>query len=959
MDRQAAKTARNSFLLINTQALVEQYYDDVFRVIHRVIINEKPVYSFDSLILKNLKALYPGGNKIIIDLLKSLDESSIEREIAQLGKIHAKQKSGISFEKYMERASPRYIHSLFTQLMEVAPELRIYHRLKNRETGNYKVTPCTFSNNKPVIKFRVHRSAAQELSIIPVVAISDQEFDLSEFNVSVFLLERNYIYYLLSIKDSQTLEWLDRANPAQYSNNPDAFADNIISVLERDYEVVKEAAFKINLVESEPQNAVYLSEISDAFLMFTPRWDYDGFVIEAIDQPETEEIRKGEIYKVVRRKEDESAFVEKLRALHPNFEKQRNGQFYLTFEEAKKKHWFLKVYQQLLAENVQIVGMDMLHHFRYSPHSIHTQVVIGQTVDTTLHLNITISFGDEQIELSTIQKTLFNNQKFVLLKDNSIGVITDEWNEQYGAMFKHGKIQKGELIIPQWILLSIDEKHRSKELKPVISKIWWNDWQQWQASPEAVIPCPPGLQASLRPYQQKGFEWMVLLSKIGAGACLADDMGLGKTLQTLAFIEHIRSEKPGARFLIIAPLTLVFNWKQEIEKFAPGLSVYVFHQQNRDMQEFMAGNINVMITSYGTARSAIDELSVIQWNTVVIDESHNIKNPAAQITRAVYKLSAPNRIALSGTPVMNNTFDIYSQLNFLLPGLLGGPEFFRREYAIPIDREMSVEKTNALQKITNPFVLRRTKKQVASDLPEKTESILWCEMEEAQKEVYNNTKKQIKANVFLDIKREGFSKAKFSILQGILKLRQICCAPSLLNDEEITTSDSVKLDVLMEELKNNIQGSKALVFSQYLGMLSMVAKQCKAERIPYLYFDGSTPLNERAQLVNTFQDENSMEKVFLISLKAGNAGLNLTAAEYVFLMDPWWNNAVEQQAIDRTHRIGQTKNIFAYKLICKDTIEEKIIALQQRKKQLSEDLVDEEEGFVKHLSEEDINFLFE
>ncbi|HLP18650.1 MAG TPA: DEAD/DEAH box helicase, partial [Chitinophagales bacterium] len=431
------------------------------------------------------------------------------------------------------------------------------------------------------------------------------------------------------------------------------------------------------------------------------------------------------------------------------------------------------------------------------------------------------------------------------------------------------------------------------------------------------------------------------------------------TLQAITFLQHIHNEKPDARFLIVAPLSLVFNWKQELEKFAPSLFFYVFHQQNRDVKEFMASNARVMITSYGTARSAIDELSLINWNTVLIDESHNIKNPAAQITKAVYRLSAANRIGLSGTPVMNNTFDIYSQLNFMLPGLLGGPEFFKREYAIPIDRELNVEKTNALQKITAPFVLRRTKKQVAADLPEKTESVMWCQMDELQKEAYETIKKQIKSSIFLDIQRDGFSKAKFGILQGIMKLRQVCCAPGLLKDEDITTNESVKLDMLMDELRNNVKNSKSLVFSQYLGMLHLIAEQCKAENIPYLYFDGSTPLDQRAAMVNSFQADSAEGCVFLISLKAGNAGLNLTAAEYVFLMDPWWNNAVEQQAIDRTHRIGQTKNIFAYKLICRGTIEERILQLQQKKKQLSEDLVSEEDGFVKQLTEDDITFLFE
>ncbi|MFN8288061.1 MAG: DEAD/DEAH box helicase [Chitinophagales bacterium] len=949
----------SSFLLINPDALALQTHFDVFRVIHQRKINNKPSYQFDSLISQNIRLIYPGKDKAVVDFLRTLDSTSLKNEFSKLNKIHSKQQSGISLENYIARSAPRIFHELLTKLTAISHELKLYHRLKNQETGNYKVAPCTFSGLKPKLSFRIHKSTSGELSLTPQINLGGDDYPITDFKGTSFLLEKNDTYYLLTIKDMITLDWLAKANPFQYKNDPEAFTNEIVSVLERDYEVVKDEVFKVNLVECEPQHAVYLSEISDTFLMLTPRWSYEGFVVESFDQGEIEEMRRGEIYKVVRRKEEELAFVEKLRALHPNFEKQRNGNFYLTFDDAKKKNWFLKVYQQLLAENVQIVGMDLLAHFRYSPHGIATDMTIGRTVESLLHLNIRISFGEENIELSSIQRTLHHGQKFILLKDNSIGVITDEWLDKYGAIFKHGKIQKGELIVPQWILLSIEEKHQTKELKPVISDEWWSDWEKWQKSAEPLIAVPQGLQATLRPYQQKGFEWLVLLSKLNAGGCLADDMGLGKTLQAIAFLQHITNATPSARHLIVAPLSLVFNWKQELEKFAPNLVPYVFHQSNRDIAEFTASGKSVMITSYGTARSAIEELSLVQWNTVIIDESHNIKNQTAQITKAVYRLSAHNRIALSGTPVMNNTFDIYSQLNFLLPGLLGGSEFFKREYAIPIDRDMSVEKTNALQKITAPFVLRRTKKQVAADLPEKTEAVLWCQMDEPQKEVYESIKKQIKSNVFLDIERDGLNKAKFSILQGILKLRQVCCAPSLLKDEEVTTHDSVKLEIVMNELRDNVTGSKSLVFSQYLGMLEMIAQKCKAEKIPFLYFDGSTPLNERAAMVNEFQNPDSDVRVFLISLKAGNAGLNLTAAEYVFLMDPWWNNAVEQQAIDRTHRIGQTKNIFAYKLICRGTIEEKILELQQKKKQLSEDLVSEEEGFVKNLTAEDITFLFE
>lgn len=948
----------NSFLLINPEALAYQTHYDIFRVVHQTRIKDKPGFNFDSRIIPNLRAIYSGSNPAVAELLRNLDASRIKNEMDKLAKVHAKQKGGISFETYIERAAPRMFYELFGHLTAASSELKLYHRIKNRDTGNYKVAPCALSNNKTKLSFHINKVGGR-LHLVPMVEINGEQSELASFDVFAFLLEKNGVYHTLSPKDSQTIDWLVKANPNQYAADPVAFADKIISVLERDYEVVKDQVFKVNVIDLEPQHAVYLSEISDTYLMLTPRWDYEGFIVESTDEAELEEMRNGELYRIIRHKETENGFVEKLRALHPNFEKQRNGQFYLSFDDAKKKHWFLKVYQSLLADNVQVVGMDMLRHFRYSPHSIHTEMAIGRTIDSDLHLNIKVTFGEEKIELSHIQRTLYNGQKFILLKDNSIGVITDEWYEQYGNMFKHGRIQQGELVVPQWILLSIDERYRAKELKPVIAHEWWADWQRWQTSTDTMISAPADLKASLRPYQQKGFEWMVLLSRIGAGACLADDMGLGKTLQTITFLLHTHAENKNARFLILAPLSLVFNWKEELAKFAPSLGVYVYHQANRSIKEFMQSDARVMISSYGTARSAVDDLSLVQWHTMVIDESHNIKNPTAQITKAVYKLSALNRIALSGTPVMNNTFDIYSQLNFLLPGLLGGPEFFKREYALPIDRDQSVEKTNALQKMTAPFILRRTKKQVASDLPDKTETVLWCQMEDEQREAYETIKNQIKSSVFLNIEREGFAKAKFSILQGIMKLRQICCAPTLLKDEEITATASIKLDMLMQELKENVGGSKSLVFSQYLGMLQLVAKQCEKEGIPYLYFDGSTTLDKRAEMVASFQDESSENKVFLISLKAGNAGLNLTAAEYVFLLDPWWNNAVEQQAIDRTHRIGQTKNIFAYKLICRGTIEERIIELQQRKRQLSEDLVTEEDGFVKQLSQEDITFLFD
>ncbi|MBK7506114.1 MAG: DEAD/DEAH box helicase [Bacteroidetes bacterium] len=321
-------------------------------------------------------------------------------------------------------------------------------------------------------------------------------------------------------------------------------------------------------------------------------------------------------------------------------------------------------------------------------------------------------------------------------------------------------------------------------------------------------------------------------------------------------------------------------------------------------------------------------------------------------------MRSTHKVALSGTPIMNNTMDLYAQLNFLLPTLFGTREFFKKEYADPIDRGKSVEKAKLLSKITAPFLLRRTKEMVAKDLPEKIEAVLWCEMGEEQMEAYEAVKNKIRDSIFLNIKNEGLNKSKISVLAGMQKLRQVCNAPFLVNDDEITNTDSIKLEVLMDEINNNLGGKKVLVFSQFKGMLDLIGDRLRQEKIKFLRFDGDTVLSERRDLIDQFQSEESDINIFIISLKAGNAGITLTAASYVFLIDPWWNSAVEQQAIDRTHRIGQTKNVFAYKMVCKDTIEEKIIALQQKKKAVSESIISVEEGFVKNLSEEDISYLF-
>jgi SNF2 family DNA or RNA helicase len=760
--------------------------------------------------------------------------------------------------------------------------------------------------------------------------------------------------------DAQILDWLLETKPERYGKNPAQFTSHIIKQLELKYLVKKEGVFEKKVIEVEPVNCILLSEInSGSFLMLTPQWKYEDVLLEGEFKDEHEITIGGELYCIKRSKEKEEEFVNSIKGLHPNFAKQFSGYFYLPFEEAKKKNWFLKTYHKLLDENVELIGMDMLRHFRYSQHAVKTDLLNIKTTDFLIEADIEISFGDEKVNPNEIQKILYNNQKNILLKDNSIGVLDDEWITNYSAVIKHSKIEKGRISFPQWLLISAREIAQLQELKLVIDVNWWQKWQQWQDVNQTVYEVPKIVQATLRPYQQKGYEWMKLLSEIHAGVCLADDMGLGKTLQTICFLASQFEQQPDAKFIIVCPGSLIYNWQQELQKFCPSLTSFVYYGNNRKMDDFMAQKSSVLITAYSTLRADVDKLKNVFWNTIVLDESHNIKTLYAQATKAVYQVIAKHKIALSGTPIINNTFDLYAQLNYLLPGFLGSQEFFRKEYVLPIDRNKNTDKIEALHKLTNPFILRRTKAQVAKDLPEKTELVLWCEMEETQQEVYDSVKESIRKSVFLNIKNEGLNKSKLSVLQGIIKLRQVCCSPLLLKEELTGNIPAVKIDVLLDELMNNLSDNKVLVFSQFKEMLHLIAARLEENNISFFHFDGDTKLEERRDLVAKFQEEQDTTNVFLMSLKTGNAGITLTAADYVFLVDPWWNAAIEQQAIDRTHRIGQTKNVFAYKMICRNTIEEKIIEIQQRKQITSDALISEEDGFVKNLTQDDIAYLFE
>ncbi len=713
--------------------------------------------------------------------------------------------------------------------------------------------------------------------------------------------------------------------------------------------------------EEEPELRLYLRE-TNKMLAFKPVFAYKSGTIEKewLDYSQITSAKNGRINIQKRDEAAEQTFLTFLRHTHESMQESRKtASFMLNAKDALKGSWYFHFLDRLAEMNVNIIGHEDLKELKISPHKPVTKVHVTSGIDW-FDTSVDIQFGDEKVKLDTIKKALLKQEDYIKLKDGSIGLLPEEWIKKYSMMFKLGKIHNDSTIRVNSFHFSAIENFKEEiedleildDLESKRERLHSFDFD----NPEHIA-IPENVDATLRPYQEAGFQWMNFLKETGWGGILADDMGLGKTLQTLTFLQHYLNKYPEALFMMACPTTLIYNWENEIRKYTPGIKYLIHHGPQRAKKQEDLTCTNLIITTYGTLRSDIKMLSNIEFDYIVLDESQAIKNPLSQVAKASLELKSKNRICLSGTPIQNNTFDLYSQMNFLNPGMLGSMEFFRNEFANPIDKNQDKDAKGNLSKIINPFLLRRTKEQVAPDLPEKTEMIYFCEMGAKQRKVYDSYRNSFRTKILEEIDHGGMDKARFSVLTGLMKLRQICDSPAILSNGDDYENNSVKIAELTKSLTENTGNHKSLVFSQFLGMLGLIRDELEKLGIPYVYFDGSTSSVDREKAIQKFQTDDTC-RVFLISLKAGGVGLNLTAADYVYIVDPWWNPAVEQQAIDRTHRIGQTKNIFAYRMICKNTIEEKILLLQDRKKALVKDLItSEENAFLKKLTKEDIEFI--
>lgn len=707
----------------------------------------------------------------------------------------------------------------------------------------------------------------------------------------------------------------------------------------------------------KPAYRLYLQE-REQMLVMQPAFVYNGIEIKWGFFGDVIQPHNGVVKVVKRNEEAEKEFTALLRNMHSDMQHNlQNHFFYLPGTSVLNNNWFFRFTDVMKEWNVEMFGFEGLKNLRINTNRPETRVQVSSGIDW-FDATVEIAFGDQVITIPDIKKALAQRLNFVKLGDGSIGLLPEDWLKKYGLLVKMGesrgnklRLKKVHFSVLDELLAEIDEEALQQELEEKKQKL-----NSIISADFSNLKPPAQLKAQLRPYQVAGFQWLVFLKEAGWGGILADDMGLGKTVQALAYFLHYRNDHPGAKFLVVCPTTLVYNWENEIKKFTPDLKHFIHHGPKRSVSIKAFDPYDIIITTYGTMRSDVKVLKDLEFDLVVLDESQSIKNPQSQVAKASLLLAAKHRLALSGTPVQNNTFDLYAQMNFLNPGMLGSREFFMNEFATPIDKFQEDEVKQQLRKLTYPFLLRRTKEQVAKDLPAKTETILFCEMGDEQRKVYDAFRNIYRSKILGMIEEQGIERSQMHILQGLTKLRQICDSPAILNEEQRFPNHSIKMDELTREIQENVGNHKALVFSQFLGMLALIRKDLEAKGIPYVYFDGSSSTTERERAIQQFQNQEEC-RVFLISLKAGGIGLNLTAADYVYIVDPWWNPAVEQQAIDRTHRIGQTKNIFAYRLICKDTIEEKMLQLQERKRALASELVSDDNAILKRLTREDIEFL--
>jgi len=667
---------------------------------------------------------------------------------------------------------------------------------------------------------------------------------------------------------------------------------------------------------------------------------------------------KGNTFLTRRNQEEEANLITQLTDM--GFQPRSNKLWFMEPEEAIA--FLLDSYTKLV-ESWRVYGEQTLSRYKVRM----AQPTITATIESDekekwFNLDISVEYDGQTLPLDLIWKAWTRGRRYVQLKDGSYTSLPEPWLKKLAHKLE---------------ALGFDPtkppKRQFKQFEaPILDKLledipntetgsFWNALKEKIHSFEEIeeVPMPEGVTATLRPYQAQGVSYLNFLSDYSFGGILADEMGLGKTVQTLTFLQHLVNRGYTEPNLIVVPTSVLPNWEREAAKFTPNLSCLIIYGTRRENMFRKIANANLVITTYALLRRDLEELEKHHFNTVILDEAQNIKNPNTITARSVRTIKARMRLCLSGTPIENNLFELWSLFEFLMPGFLGSQHAFQRGVVKPI-RDGDAEALEYLRARVKPFILRRTKAEVAKDLPPKIETVTYCAMTDEQAELYSALTRKLRDQVFADVAEKGMAKSQMSILDALLKLRQICCHPRLLKIDmpgfSTASLSSGKFEAFKDMIFDLVDGKhKVLVFSQFVQMLQIIKGWLQLTDIPFCYLDGTS--KNRLEQVDRFNDSPEIP-IFLISLKAGGTGINLTSADYVIHYDPWWNPAVESQATDRAHRIGQMKQVFSYKLICQNTVEEKILKLQEMKRGVAEAIIPGQDTW-KSLTREDLEMLFE
>ena len=662
-------------------------------------------------------------------------------------------------------------------------------------------------------------------------------------------------------------------------------------------------------------------------------------------------------FMVRRDQAEESALMNVL--LEMEFQPRTNRIWFLEPEGAIT--FLLDAYPQLV-EKYRVYGEQTLARYKVRM----AQPVITATVDTDekekwFNFEINVEYDGQSISLDKLWSAWTSNKRYVQLKDGSYTSLPESWLKRISAKLEalgldptappKQKYEQFEAPVLDNLL---------EDIPSVSTDSFWNTLREKLHSFSEIrqLEVPKGLNATLRSYQREGLSYLNFLREYGFGGILADEMGLGKTVQTLSFLQYMKEQGITGPNLIVVPTSVLPNWEREAAKFVPELKVLTIYGTRREGMFKQISKSDLVLTTYALLRRDMEELEKFEFNTIILDEAQNIKNPNTITARSVRKIKSNMRLCLSGTPIENNLFELWSLFEFLMPGFLGSQHAFQRGVSKPI-KDGDVDTLEYLRSRVKPFILRRSKSEVAKDLPPKVETVQYCALIDEQRDLYAAMATKLRNQILTDVDQKGIAKSQISILDALLKLRQICCHPRLLKMDMpgfSTNLPSGKFDAFKDMIVDIVdEGHKVLVFSQFVQMLHIIRSWLNISEIPYAYLDGSS--KDRFDQVDRFNNDPNIP-IFLISLKAGGTGINLTSADYVIHYDPWWNPAVESQATDRTHRIGQTKQVFSYKLICQDTVEEKILKLQHMKKGVADSIIPGGDAF-KTLTRDDLEMLFD